>query len=58
MKKKKLNLKELKVKSFITNSEELNLNTINGKGRAEGTHYEHCSFDPCNNTFLADNDIK
>ncbi len=40
MSKKKLTLKELKVKSFVTEAQLFDENTLKG-GRA-GTHYERC----------------
>ncbi len=52
MKKNKLNLNELKINSFITEFKIIDVNTIKGGG----THYEHCSFDPCNSLPLKPND--
>ncbi|MGB3467609.1 MAG: pinensin family lanthipeptide [Cyclobacteriaceae bacterium] len=45
MKKNKLSLSSLKVKSFVTNAKEIDVNTL--KGGAAGTHYSGCSFEPC-----------
>lgn len=45
MKKNKLNLSDLKVKSFVTEEKAINADTL--KGGKAGTHYSHCSFEPC-----------
>lgn len=45
MKKSKLNLSELKIRSFVTEAKRSDADTL--KGGAAGTHYSHCSFDEC-----------
>lgn len=45
MKKNKLNLSELKVKSFIPSDEPLNLDTV--KGGKPVSYYEPCSVVNC-----------
>lgn len=45
MKKNKLSLKELKIRSFVTEAKTKKSDTL--KGGAAGTHYSHCSFEPC-----------
>lgn len=46
MKKNKLSLNELRIRSFVTEEKAKKSETL--KGGAAGTHYSHCSFDACN----------
>jgi len=53
MKKKKVSLEALSVKSFVVVKEPKQINTV----KAGGTHYEHCSFDPCGLTIISEDAI-